>query len=42
LISGHAELHAADLGEQFTSTLYYDPVAYYGGILDPEEEYDND
>jgi len=41
-ISGHAALHAVDLGGQFTATSYYDPVDYYGGVFEPEEEYDNE
>jgi hypothetical protein len=42
VISGHAALHASDLGKQFTSTSYYDPLEFYGGIPIPEEEYDNE
>jgi hypothetical protein len=42
VISDHAALHAADLGGQFTATSYYDPMEYYGGLPEPEEEYDNE
>jgi len=41
-IVGHPALHAANLGGQFTSTSYYDPLEYYLEGTEPQEEYDNE
>lgn len=38
-LSGHAQLHAAGLGGQFTRKTTWDPLEYYGG---EGEEYDNE
>ena len=45
-LSGHTELHAADLGGQYSTTETIDPVDYYAPDLDPNdyygEEYNNE
>jgi len=36
-ISGHAALHAVDLGGQFTATSYYDPVTIMVAYSNPRK-----
>ena len=40
-LSGHAELHVAGIGGQFTRSVRYDPMEYYGELYSGEE-YNND
>jgi hypothetical protein len=41
-LAGHSELQAVGLGGQFTRSLYFDAVYYYGMEIAAEEEYNNE
>jgi hypothetical protein len=41
-LGGYAELHAADLGGQYSVSRYFDPMEYFGEQGYFEEEYGND
>jgi hypothetical protein len=41
-LTGHSELQAVGLGGQFTRSLYFDAVYYYGMEIAAEEEYNNE
>lgn len=40
-LAGHAELHVAGIGGQFTRSTRHDPIQYYGDLYSGEE-YNND
>ena len=43
-LTGHAELHVAEIGGQFTRSRSYDPFSYYGDMYEESlgEEYNNE
>jgi hypothetical protein len=42
VLKGHAELHVAGIGGQYTHASYYEAVEYYAQDVQPEYEYNNE